>query len=395
VTKTIAILGAGKTARALRSKLEALHLKEAPLENCDFIVTSPGIPACELPKTSKEIISEVELAFRIWKSRDTLPQLICVTGTNGKSTVTSLIAHMLEIPATGNIGDPLINYVGADHSRLAVELSSFQLEHCSQFRPQIAVLLPISPDHIQRHGTFEQYAAEKAKLIQNMGPEDTLIYEEADPILRKMVAKSVAQKRPYSLENYSTEHVAYSPLQGRHNDLNVIAATLAAETAGLALGKIQNRLKSFTPLQHRLESLGEINGALWINDSKATNPDATVQAVASFSRPIHLIMCGEDNATDLEPMLNQMAPKLKSLIGFGDLSDRLGKTIRRIQCQIPYSHCTDLNQAVAKSFMQIEPNDVVLFSPSSASYDQFVGFEARGKAFKDLVRDSSHVHDKN
>lgn len=382
----------------------------------DVIVVSPGIPLSIAPIVrAKEkgipVISEPELAWR----ESSVP-IVAVTGTNGKTTTTTLTAVLLkqqgrEVLAGGNIGVPLIAHcpqMKANDIAVA-EMSSFQLESIDGFRPHVAVVLNVTPDHLDRHKTMEAYAAAKARIFENQGPEDALILNADDAIVSAMAdrAKSrvffISQKSEprrgmwldegwvcYRLEPEEDAKRLIPAKEigivGAHNLENAMAASTAALIMGQDPGVIADRLRAFRGVEHRMEPVAEIDGVLYVNDSKGTNPDSTRKALVSYDgRKIVLIAGGYNKGNqfdDLVPLLRQHC-RLVVLVGkavpdFLAAFERTGYK--------DYVCTQTFEEAVSKAHDSALPNDVVLLSPACASWDMFDNFEQRGDLFKKLVK---------
>lgn len=383
--KKIAILGEGVTGKAIAKKLPEIGLIQTSIEEADLIVTSPGIPPNQFPQTSKEIISEIEFAYRWFQTQPKPPVIIGITGTNGKSTVTALLAHILDAPSLGNIGIPLVSFLGQEAPVLVVELSSYQLECCTQFRPDIGVILNITPDHLERHGTMEAYAAQKAKLFQSQTHSDTLIYNEADPLLLSLVADAQSQKIAFSRHHPLWEHLNHLPIVGDHNKLNALAAFLAAEAYGMKAEAISPKLFTFKPLEHRIEPVVVWKNRSFYNDSKGTNPDSTMVAVKAFSDPVHLILGGKDKGLELDEFLNFLTTHVNSVCVYGEIGPRVFQALQAMAPGYPTYLFSELNQALEKSVSLSQEGEVILFSPACSSFDQFRDFNHRGDVFKFLV----------
>ncbi|MFC1617336.1 UDP-N-acetylmuramoyl-L-alanine--D-glutamate ligase [Candidatus Margulisiibacteriota bacterium] len=386
----IHILGNGITGQAVQKKVQELSDYElADINNADLIIASPGIHPQNYPKTNKLIISEIEFAYRLFNRPESKykPKLIAVTGTNGKTTVTSLIAHILNIPATGNIGIPLITYVDSKIKSewLAIEVSSYQLEACSTFKPEIAVWLNLTEDHLLRHNTISQYAEAKAKIFHNQTPDDYVIYPENDPIICNYISNIEAKAVSFS-ENHPIIH-KFNSLQliGEHNKLNALAAFLAAQITGTPEPEIINKIHSLPPVEHRIELVRTYQNRSIYNDSKATNPDSTVTAVQAFQKPINLILCGKDKNLNLNDFIQFLHQKVKNIVVFGEIKKRFSKLSNALNPEFPLYESDNMSQALKKTLTLSQENEVILFSPSCSSFDQFKNFEERGNIFKKKI----------
>ncbi len=376
----------------------------------DLIIPSPGVPADDVflvlaRKKGITVWSEIELAYRFLEGK-----LIGITGSNGKTTTTTLVHHILAASAmktflAGNVGTPLITGVEKmDAGSVAVvELSSFQLELIEKFRPNIGVLLNLTPDHLDRHKTMEAYAAAKARIFENQTEMDAAILNADDETSAGYAPKKpqvfwfsrkqrVAQGACLEAEEIvlvhgqKEEHVmkaAEIPLAGAHNLENVLAAVLIARLAGADSPTIAKAVKSFAGVEHRLEFVAEIAGVRYYNDSKATNVDATLKALDAFPGRILIVLGGKDKGSDytvLQKPLRERAV-LALLIGAA-----AGKIDEQITGSVAIERAGTLERAVEIASQAARPGDVVLLAPACASFDQFQNYEERGRLFKELVR---------
>ncbi|MBU0580936.1 MAG: UDP-N-acetylmuramoyl-L-alanine--D-glutamate ligase [Candidatus Margulisbacteria bacterium] len=360
----VAVLGEGITGKAVKERLalESGYELVQP-EEADLVVTSPGIPPKNFPKVKAPIISEIELAYQFLKD----VKLIAVTGTNGKTTTTTLISKILDCPAAGNIGLPLISIKEKNLKYISVEVSSYQLEAIDKFKPFISVILNVTPDHLERHGSMEEYAQAKARIFMNQNQDDYVVFNANDLLLQKVVKNAKCNKVPIYPEK---------PLQQ-----NILAVKAVAKICGVPLEKVEKILKEFKGVEHRLEEVAEFEGIKIINDSKATNPESTMVALDAIARPIILIAGGRDKNTPLEELANLMKVKIKHLILLGEAKDRFAKAFKNVT----QSEVKDMEEAVDISFKKAKKGDVILLSPACASFDMFKNFEERGKVFKELV----------
>jgi UDP-N-acetylmuramoylalanine--D-glutamate ligase len=380
----VAVIGAdGVTGRAIIARLETLHgyVFESDFTKADILVASPGVPPSQFPPFDGEIMGEIEFAWRLMQREESTycPTLVGVTGTNGKSTVTALIAHVLEAPYAGNIGIPLISFVDTRQASpyLVLELSSYQLETCQQFRPDIAIIMNITPDHMARHETMQRYAEAKGTIFQCMPKTAHLLYGAGDPLLLELVEKASAQLHAVGLPNPAYK----TALLGAHNQINCEFAVLTARLLGMDEALLLQRLASFQPLEHRIEPVGWYKERLFVNDSKGTNPDATLMAVRAFTQPVHLILCGVDKKLDLSDFLNGLLDDVKSITVYGDLTELV---MNHFGFENPRVVAVNgLSDAVQHILGISSSGDVLVFSPSSASFDMYDNFEARGVAFRD------------
>ncbi len=374
------------------------------LKDCDLIVISPGVPSkssfvLELEEKGKDIISEIEFASYFIKSK-----IIGITGSNGKSTVTSMIYHILKesgVDATigGNIGIPLIKFTEENSEYFVVELSSFQLEKIKKFRPFISVLLNITPDHLDRYSNFEDYAIAKFNIFKNQQDTDFAVLNIEDEYIKNNLNTIKASKVLYSIrkENvnmytknnkiiYEDEEIlefSDIPLLGIHNIENTMAVVGVMKIVGLKNSEIKKGIKTFKGLEHRTELCGEVGGVKFINDSKATNIDATYKALISFDSPIILILGGKDKGGDFTVLNDLIKSKVKKLILIGAAREKIKKQLDR---DIEFIEVNTMEEAVRTSYSLAEKGDLVLLSPACASFDMYKNFEERGRDFKNLVK---------
>jgi UDP-N-acetylmuramoylalanine--D-glutamate ligase len=352
--------------------------EEALLEGIDLVVKSPGVPA-EAPLVAGArsrgipVWSEVELGYRL------LPpgaRLIGVTGTNGKTTTTELLGAILRaagrsVEVAGNVGLPLTDAAEAasEGSWIACELSSFQLEDVHTLACDVAVLLNLEPDHLDRHGTFEAYRGAKLRIFER--------------------ARTKVVPRGFGIDGI--EFSADDPLPaeplipGAHNRENAAAATAAARAAGVSDDAIARALRTFPGVPHRLELVHELRGVRWVNDSKATNTAAARRGVAAYDAPLRLILGGSLKGEDFGTFARELPPNVRSIYLVGDAADDLAAALDA--AGRPYVRAGDLPTAVAHAAADAEAGDVVLLSPATASYDQFANFEERGDTFRRLVEE--------
>ena len=338
------------------------------LDGVDVLVKSPGVPreaalVVEAERRGVPIWSEVELGYRLLESR-----LLGVTGTNGKTTTCELLGVMLGAPVAGNVGRALTELDGQVEpgAWVVCELSSFQLEDVHQLACEIAVLLNLEPDHLDRHGTFESYRDAKLRIFER--------------------ARTNIVPRGLGLDGI--EFAADDPLpaeplmRGAHNRENAAAATAAARAAGIPDGHIAEALRTFPGVPHRLELVRELNGVRYVNDSKATNVAAALRALAAYEdEPVHLILGGSRKDEDFAPLAAALGPNVKSVHVIGETAAELAQAIPQAQ--------RNGDLAGALSAIESDPGDVVLLSPACASYDQFRDFEERGEEFRRLVQNLS------
>jgi UDP-N-acetylmuramoylalanine--D-glutamate ligase len=392
-------------------KLElGAHNEETFLQQ-DLIIPSPGVPAdAPLLQAARvkgvTIWSEIELAYRFRKGK-----LIGITGSNGKTTTTSLIEHILRNASfstilAGNIGTPLISCVERmTHTTVTVvELSSFQLELIQSFRTDISVFLNLTPDHLDRHHSFELYGKAKARIFENQAEEDFAILNADDPgttplaptrphvywFSRKQRAAQGAFLRGGDIvfRNDGKEEVVLKreevPLPGAHNLENVLAAIAVTRIAGASAKAVGEGVRSFAGVEHRLEFVSEINGVRFYNDSKATNVDATLKALDSFPGRILVILGGKDKGSDYTPLHMPLRERAILALLIGAAADKIAS---QIDGAVAIERAGTLDRAVQIASQAARPGDVVLLAPACASFDQFENYEHRGRVFKALVHE--------
>jgi UDP-N-acetylmuramoylalanine--D-glutamate ligase len=377
--------------------------------NKDLIIPSPGVPAdAPLLQAARAkgvtIWSEIELAGRFLNGR-----LIGITGSNGKTTTTSLVEHVLRNAGfstilAGNIGTPLISVVERTNDAVitVVELSSFQLELMEAFRPNISVFLNLTPDHLDRHGTLDAYGAAKARIFENQTETDCAVLNADDPASghyaptrpqvywfgRKHRVAQGAFVRENDLVfrmNGKDELVLKLqdiPLPGAHNVENVLAAIVAARLAGADSTAIAKGVRSFAGVEHRLEFVSEIGGVRFYNDSKATNVDATLKALDAFPGRILIVLGGKDKGSDYTVLQKSLREKAILALLIGAAAEKIEK---QIVGSVAIEHAGTIERAVEIATHAARPGDIVLLAPACASFDQFRNYEHRGRVFKDLV----------
>lgn len=380
------------------------------LFDADFIVVSPGVPSSlnlvqHAMKVGLDIYSEVEVAS--WFCR---APIVAITGSNGKTTTTTLIGKIFErsgrrTVVAGNIGVPVSDYVtDADENSVAVlEVSSFQLDHVDTFKPKVAVLLNITPDHLDRYESYQAYMNSKFRIFMNQAADDFSVYNHDDEAVDKhgsglqtiRRAFSVNEKiscggftengKVYLVENDEPVHLIDSKeirIRGVHNLYNSLAAALAARALGVPAEVIADTLREFPGVEHRLEPVRELDGVKYINDSKATNVDAVWYALGSFDSPIVLIAGGKDKGNDYSPLFELVRKKVRAMILIGMAAPKMQKEFAdKTKCVMAVS----MEDAIAKARCEAKSGDVVLLSPACASFDMFQDYEHRGREFKRLV----------
>lgn len=391
------------------------------LNDADLIILSPGVNGRtprfnRLRKKGVRIVSEIELAFAFIQGR-----VIAVTGTNGKSTTVSLIHHILKKAGvdsflTGNIGQPLIAEVGniSAASMVVVEVSSFQLEEIMQFRPDIALILNVTPDHLDRYMSIDDYFSAKLNLVKNQISSDYLVLNGDDAVLRQAelnerygttqlvwfsrdcgsddaaacitgnhLCLKMGHRETDTVELISLEH---NPLRGVHNLENILAAVTAARLAGVEPHQIEEAIATFTGLEHRMELAGRIGDVEFINDSKATNVDATLKSVTSIDQPMVVILGGKDKGGDFTILEDPLRQKAHRILLVGDAAATIREQLHRLEDL--FLRVTDLKQAVSTGLELLSADGgVVLLAPGCASFDMFDNFEHRGRVFKQEVQD--------
>ena len=390
---------------------EGQHTAEKIL-NADEIIKSPGIPK-EAPMVQKlmqqgtPIISEIEFAGRY-----THAKMVCITGSNGKTTTTSLIYHIfktagLDVGLAGNIGHSLALQVAeSPHEYYVIELSSFQLDNMYQFKADVAILLNITPDHLDRYDNcFENYAEAKLRILQNQTQVDSFIYWKDDPVIAKELQKHAVhakvypfaahkengvvgyiEQEQYTLAYPSTFQMPQSELSltGKHNLYNNLAAGLAANIVGIPHDIIRQSLSDFPGVEHRLEKVCKVNNVLYINDSKATNVDACWYALESMTTPTILILGGRDKGNDYKPLLPLVKERCVGLVYLGANNQKLHDNFDHLGLPVRDTH--SMSDCVKACFEMAKPGETVLLSPCCASFDLFKNMEDRGEQFKTLVR---------
>lgn len=383
------------------------------LGSIDAAVLSPGVPlngplVRAVQRANIPVFSEIEVAYRLCQA-----PVIAVTGTKGKSTTTSLVGHLLRslrrtVHVGGNIGNPLIAEVqgAAPDDWVVAEVSSFQLEAIRAFRPRISVILNISPDHLDRYFSMDEYAEAKYRIFANQSERDVFVGNLDDERLAALHWQSESRIRARQLWFTLGPHheraamflaggaITYAPitgdprpvallpvervpLAGRHNVQNVMAAMLAAIAAGVPPQELAQAVMSFRPMAHRLQSVAELDGVLYVDDSKATNPGAVVAALESYDRPIVLIAGGKSKQTDFTELGRSIDDRAKALLTIGEAAQEIAATVTRC----PVEHLPSLRQAVERARAISVPGDVVLLSPACASFDMFDSAEDRGRCF--------------
>ena len=355
----------------------------ALLDGMDLMVKSPGVPR-DAPlveaarRRNTTVWSEIELGSRL------IPNpILGVTGTNGKTTTSELLGAIFHaagkpVSVAGNVGRPLTGLEGivpAD-AWVVCELSSFQLEDIESFRPQVAVLLNLTPDHLDRHGTFEDYKTAKLRIFENQTAEDVAVVPRGFPSIPGAARR---------VEFAAVDQLPAEPsIPGIHNRENAAAATAAAREAGIDDVAIAEGLRSFQGVPHRLELVGEVAGVRFVNDSKATNPEAAEQALTAYPPGLRLILGGSVKGSSFDRLARAARERgVARAYLIGESADDIAEAL--VRAGVPFTHAGDLERAVQQALSDAEPGDVVLLSPACASYDQFESFEERGARFRAIV----------
>ena len=391
---------------------EGKHSEEKIL-NADIVVKSPGIPptapmVAQLMQKGIPVVSEIEFASNFTDSK-----MVCITGSNGKTTTTLLTYHILkksgmDVGLAGNVGKSLALQVSRDpHAIYVIELSSFQLENMYKFKANIAVILNLSPDHLDRYDNkMENYAAAKFRILQNQTKEDFFIYWEDDPLIKKQVeeVQGEALRLPFSfakeegsaayldngivrfmtpMDNWEIPRDRLS-LPGLHNLYNSMAAGLSATALNIKKDNIREALEDFEAVEHRLEYVCTVDGVRYVNDSKATNVNSTWYALESMDTPVVLILGGKDKGNDYSEIENLVKEKVKAIVCMGLHNEKIIDFFNGKVGEIRDTHSLDDALAACRELSQ--SGDTVLLSPCCASFDLFTSYEDRGKKFKESVK---------
>lgn len=404
---------------ALRRELEEAAIPShlggygpADLNGTDLLVVSPGVAWDEpLVETARqrgiEVTSEIDLFFRNCPSR-----IAGITGTNGKTTTTALTADVLRagglnVMRGGNIGEPVLDRIDQlqPSDWVVLELSSFQLESIGSPRLQIGAVLNVTPDHLDRHKSFDHYTEIKARAVSFMEPGDHALLNFDDPVCAAMAGHTRGEVIPFALHAAAQHGATVSqgwlqvdgrrgrervmpvgdvPLPGEHNLSNTLAATAAGYAAGVEAAAIAKAIREFKAVEHRLELVGRFSGVRWYNDSKATNPDSTYKALAAFSEPIILIAGGRNKGIDIEPLARTIAQRATALVTMGETGEELARRTHDAGLE-KVDRAADLRDAIRKAAALAPPGSVVLLSPAFTSFDMFENYEDRGRRFKSTV----------
>lgn len=376
-----------------------------------LIVISPGVPSSspvivEAAKRGIPVVSELELASWFCPG-----PVAAITGSNGKTTTTTLVGRILgdarvRHTVAGNIGTAFSGVVGSmtPDEWAVLEVSSFQLDHCETFRPKVSVLLNITPDHMDRYGnSMEQYAASKARIFRAQGEGDTLVYGADDPWTAKVVAQARCRTLPFGMARVGTDgawvendtmiasidgtsheiiRTGEITIKGRHNLQNAMAATLVGLLCGVSPASMRATLRNFKGVEHRLEFVREVQGVRYYNDSKATNVDSVWYALQAFTSPIVLLLGGRDKGNDYSRLHKLVQERVKAVVAIGESADKVAASFNGMAV---IKKAASMEEAVSTSRFVADAGDVVLLSPACASFDWFQNYEHRGRVFKELV----------
>ena len=378
----------------------------------DYIVVSPGVPLTIPPvKYAKEhdipVIGELELAYR-----NTKAPFIAISGTNGKTTTTTLTGELMkktgrEVFVGGNIGVPLISYVNtlSEEDVVVAEVSSFQLETTETFCPHVALLLNLTPDHLDRHGDMAGYLAAKSKIFANQTENDYLVLNYDDETIRGCAEHSKGKVVFFSQKQKLDEGVYLEDgmvkfawngqimdiiaadeirIKGKHNLENSMGAIALTYLSGVAPKDIRDVLMEFPGVEHRLEPVRTVNDVLYINDSKGTNPDSTIKALEAYDKPIVIILGGKNKGSDFTELAELVKKRAKKAVVLGQAKPAIVEALDKVGYK-DYVETDTFEETVLKASELAEPGDLVLLSPACASWDMFNSYEERGKLFKDIV----------
>jgi UDP-N-acetylmuramoylalanine--D-glutamate ligase len=376
----------------------------------DLIVVSPGVPVdapllVQARSLGETVIGEIELAGQFLHG-----PIVAITGSNGKTTTTTLAGEIVaaggyKTAVGGNIGTPAISFVERDtpETVIVLEVSSFQLETIRTFRPKIAVILNVTPDHLDRHHTFAAYRDAKARIFENQTPDDFAVLNADDRTCVELGSRTNApvywfsRKKEVSQGGYVREgkilfrdgdgqreimQASEIPLKGNHNVENVLAAVCVGVLMRCTPEKIRTTVRDFKAVEHRLEYVGTVRGVEYFNDSKATNVDATIKALESFPANIHLILGGKDKGSDYSVLNDLLRERVKRVYTIGAAAAKIESQIKGPEV----IHAETLENAVKRAAAAAQSGDIVLLAPACASFDQFKSYEHRGRIFKDLVK---------
>lgn len=400
------------SAAELRAAGVRLLKGDAAFEGAALVVVSPGVPldGAQLAPARRDgvpVIGELELGWRAMEA-----DAIAITGTNGKTTTTALTGALVAtlgrpVLIGGNIGTPLAGRASEFPAcgLVVAEVSSFQLETIEMFRPRVAAVLNVTPDHLDRHGTFQRYLDTKARIFENQTADDVAVLNADDAVTRGLASRTRARVLQWSRQGEvargtfvgdgwivarldgAEERVCPLTeirLRGRHNLENVLAATACAMAVGVSAGAARRAVAAFEAVEHRIELVRELDGVAFYNDSKGTNVDSTIKALESFDEQVVLIAGGQGKGQDFAPLAQAARGRLTHAVLLGEDAPKIAAALERVG--IAVSRATDMREAVATARRHAGTGDVVLLSPACASFDMFDNYEHRGTVFKDLVR---------
>jgi UDP-N-acetylmuramoylalanine--D-glutamate ligase len=383
------------------------------LQDVETVILSPGVPvASPLVRAARQMEIPV-LGEPEWAFRHSQGSIVAVTGSNGKSTTTTLIAelmaaHLPDVRSGGNLGTPFSQMIegATENTWYVLEMSSFQLESIERFHARVAVLLNVTPDHQDRYSRFEDYQAAKARVFLNQAASDTAVYSMTDPVARRLGGAVTAKRQPFSAAQEMEEgafvrgekafwrhdgreealfSLAALHLPGVHNLENALASAVAARCAGVPEGGIEAPLGTFTGLPHRLEKVGVVKGVPFYNDSKATNTDAVLKALTAFRSDVILMLGGLDKGADWKSLSGEIERCCKAVYAFGAARPAVEKALAGA---VPIAGFPSLREATAEALSACGEGDTVLLSPACASFDEFRNFEDRGNQFRAWVKEA-------
>ena len=375
----------------------------------DLIIPSPGVPPLPEILAAREkgvpVISEIELAYLFLRGK-----IVAITGSNGKSTTTTLVHSILrdaglKARLAGNIGTPLISFVdkSRDDDIYVTEISSFQLEYTERFTPAVAAILNVSENHIDWHKTFDNYFGAKKKLVLRQGREGIAVLNRDNPLVWSLAGEAASEVYGFSrkrrlrrgafvedgwvvVRDGRPERILPTSritLPGTHNQENVLAAALIGHLLGVPAPALRRSILAFRGLEHRLEDVLRVKGVRFVNDSKATTVDATLKALASFDRPIVLILGGRGKGGDFSPLRSGVRKRVRSVVLVGEAADKIETALGGV---VPVDRVSNYRDVVRKAFERAVRGDVILLAPACTSWDMFKDFEERGRTFKREVR---------
>lgn len=392
----------GETARGLGCDIRAGGHAGVPFETSDIVVVSPGVPALpEIEQAERAgvlVIGELELASRMLAA-----PIVAVGGTNGKSTVTTAVASLLEaaghrVFAGGNLGTPVSEAVGGSHDILVVEVSSFQLERAPTFRPRVSILLNVTEDHLDRYRSFQDYADAKGNAFVNQRPEDVAVVPEGDAVCRAQAARGRARMITFGaagdyavrgngvVEQKTGERFSLdgTEFHGTHNFVNAAAAIAAARALDTSVAAVAQGLSAFRALPHRMTLVAEIDGIRFYDDSKATNVGASVTALRGLTEAHAVLVAGgRDKLGSYDPLVEALAEKGRAVVVIGEAAERIAGAVGS---RLPVVRAGSMDQAVERARELARPGDAVLLSPACASFDMFKSYADRGEQFAASVR---------